>query len=102
MFNDFTVSFGHPLATGLISPRQVCRKCMKALTVLEKKVHVVTIYHSERGSYLGSRVTKFCWKCKIYEHYGFWTENSIKHLDISCLDSEFFISSEDTAFHNCL
>ena len=102
LFHEFSVSCGRPLATVLISSRQVCRKCMKALTVLEKKVHVVTIYHSERGSYLGSRVTKFCWKCKIYEHYGFWTENAIKHVDVNCLDNEFLLSSEDTAFHMSL
>lgn len=71
LFHDFSVSCGRPLATVLISSHQVCRKRMKALTVLEKKIHVVTIYHLERGSYLESHVTKFCWKCKIYDHYGF-------------------------------
>lgn len=64
-----------------------------------QKVHAVVIYHSERGTYLGSRVTKFCRNCKVYEHYGFWTEDGIKHVDTTCLENEFLLSSEDTAFH---
>lgn len=101
-FHDFTVSCGRPLATVLVTHRLACRKCGNPLTVLEKKVHAVVIYHSERGTYLGSRVTKFCRKCKVYEHYGFWTEDGIKHVDTTCLENEFLLSSEDTAFHMSL
>lgn len=101
-FHDFTVSCGQPLATVLITNRQTCRKCKKDLTVLENKVHVVVVYHSERGTYLGSRVTKHCKKCKIYEHYGFWTEQGKKHLDSTCLENTYLLSSEDTAFHTSL
>lgn len=67
-FHDFTVSCGHPLATVLVTHHLACRKCGNPLTVLEKKVHAVVIYHSERGTYLGSHVTKFCRNCKVYEH----------------------------------
>ena len=64
--HDFTLKCGHPMASVLLSEHQSCRKCVQAL-VLEKKRHVVAIYHSVRGSYLGSRMTKHCRKCKIYE-----------------------------------
>ena len=57
------------LASVLISARKSCRKCGKALKVEEKRVHVVVIYHSERGSYLGSRVIKNWRRCRVYEHY---------------------------------
>ena len=56
-FHDFTLECGHPIASLLVSQHQSCRKCGQAL-VLEKKRHVVVIYHSVRGSYLGSRMTK--------------------------------------------
>lgn len=48
---------------------------------------------------LGSRVIKNCKSCKVYEHYGFWTEHDIKHTDAGCLDNEFLLSSKDTTFH---
>ena len=98
-FHDFSISCGQPLASLLISTRTSCRKCGKALKVEQKRVHVVVIYHSERGTYLGSRVTKNCRNCKVYEHYGFWTDDGVKHIDAGCLDKEFILSSEDTAFH---
>ena len=96
-FHDFTVECGHPMASVLVSDHQFCRKCGRAL-VLEKKRHVVVIYHSERGSYLGCRMTKHCRKCKIYEHYGFWTCDGSKYFDNQCLGKKYLLSTEDTAF----
>ena len=96
-FHDFTVECGHPISSVLVSVHQFCRKCGQAL-VLEKKRHVVEIYYSERGSYLGCRMTKHCRKCKIYEHYGFWTCDGMKHFDEQCLKNKYLLSTEDTAF----
>ena len=96
-FHDFTVECGHPMSSVLVSDHQFCRKCGQAL-VLEKKRHVVVIYHSERGSYLGCRMTKHCRKCKIYEHYGFWTCDGMKYFDKLCLQNKYLLSTEDTAF----
>ena len=45
------------MATVLISTQEKCRMCGKALAV-DPNFHVVVIYHEQRGSYLGSRVTK--------------------------------------------
>ena len=98
-FHDFSISCGLPLGSVLISDRKSCRKCGKALKVEEKRIHVVVIYHSELGTYLGSRIIKNCRACKIYEHYGFWTDDGVKHFDAKCLNNEFLLSSEDTAFH---
>lgn len=96
-FHDFTVNCGQPIASVLVSERQGCRKCGQTL-VLEKKRHVVLIYHSELGSYLGCRMTKHCRKCKIYEHYGFWTCDGNKYFDQHCLKNKYLLSTEDTAF----
>ena len=54
------------------------------------------------GSYLGSRVTKCCRTCKIYEHYGYWTSDGKRQLNDDCLANEFLLSSENTAFQNAL
>lgn len=97
MFHGFTVDCGNPMGSILCSKREHCRICNKALSV-ESKSHVIVIYHEQRGSYLGSRVTKFCHTCKVYEHYGYWTVNGERQFDDSCLDNQFLLSSEDTAF----
>ena len=96
-FHDFTVECGHPMSSVLVSEYQLCRKCGQSL-VLDKKRHVVVIYHSERGTYLGCRMTKHCRKCKIYEHYGFWTCDGIKYFDKQSLQNKYLLSTEDTAF----
>lgn len=101
MFHDFTVNCGQPLSTVLVSQRQSCRKCSATLT-LDKNRHVVVIYHLERGTYLGSRLTKCCKKCKLYEHYGFWTHGGKKYFDGSCLKNKYLLSTEDTAFEMSL
>ena len=57
------------------------------------------IYHLERGTYVGTRLTKHCRGCKIHEHYGYWTEDGKKYLDEGCLENDYLVSTEDTAFH---
>ena len=96
-FHDFVVECAHPMASVLVSDYQFCRKCGRAL-VLEKKRHVVVIYHSECGSHM----TKHCRKCKIYKHYGFWTWDRSKYFDNQCLEKKYLLSTEDTAFHMSL
>ena len=72
-FHDFTLSCGSPMGTILMSNRSTCRNCKRCLSI-ESKQHVVVFYHINLGSYVGCRVTKVCRKCKICEHYGYWTE----------------------------
>ena len=71
-FHTYTVNSGKPMGTVLVLAQESCRKCLKPL-VLDPNIHVVVIYHEHRGTYLGSRVTKCCCGCKIYEHYGYWS-----------------------------
>ena len=71
-FNEFSVNCCKPMGTVLMSQQEVCPFCGKVLAV-EPTTHVVVIYHEQRGSYLGSRITKCCRACKVYEHYGYWT-----------------------------
>ena len=68
--HDFTIECGKPLATISCSERDNCQKCGKRLSI-EKHGHPVVVYHSERGSHFGSRLTKLCRVCKIYGHYGY-------------------------------
>ena len=62
-FHNFSVNSGKPMATVLVSTREVL--------AVDANTHVVVIYHEQRGTYLGSRVTKCCRICKVYEHYGY-------------------------------
>lgn len=96
-FHDFTLTTGNPMGSVLASKRNTCRICNEALSV-DMRSHVVVIYHAQRGTYLGSRLTKFCRGCKLHEHYGYWTLNGQRHFDENCLENEFLLSSEDTAF----
>ncbi len=81
----------------------VLRK-MTRLLLLQKKLFVdgkpcvVVIYHIFHGTYLGSRITRCCRKCKIYEHYGFWIENGERYFEDDFEDMEFLILSEETVF----
>ena len=77
-FHDFTLSCGQPMGTVLVSERIKCRKCDKPL-VLEKTSHPVVIYHTYRGTYMGSRLTKHCRTCQIHEHYGQWSIQGQKY-----------------------
>ena len=84
------------MASVLASKREFCRICLKPL-IMDSKRHVVVIYHEQRGTYLGSRVTKFCNNCKVHEHYGYWTVNGERQFEENCLEYEFLLSSEETA-----
>ena len=97
-FHNFTVDCGQLLGSVLVSKKEMCRKCNKPLK-LDNKPHSILIYHSERGTYLGSQLNKFCYRCKIYEHYGFWTNGGKKYPSDECLQKDYLLSSEDTAFH---
>lgn len=96
-FHDLTLECAEPSATILCSDRDSCGKCMKRL-VVEKETHAVVIYHAERGTYLGSRLSKLCRVCKIYERFGYYTVGGQKHFDSNCLQLPFLLSTEDTAF----
>lgn len=96
-FHDFTLKCGQPMGTLLVTDKENCRKCGKAL-VLDKKSHPVIIYHTQRGTYIGSRLVKQCRKCQIHEHYGHWTIEGQKHFDAATLQLPFLLSTEDTAF----
>ena len=95
--HDFTVDCSKPMASIFCLERDSCRKCGWSLSI-EKEGHPVVAYHSERGTYLGSRLTKLCRVCRIYEHYGYYTIEGKKHYDLSCLQLAFLLSTEDTAF----
>lgn len=98
LFHNFTLSCDTPIGTILMSGRSTCRRCNGKLLVDTNK-HVVVFYHIYFGSYLGSRVTKSCRKCKLYEHYGGWTDVGKHFFDDDCLNQEFLLRSEETAFH---
>ena len=89
-FHDFSVNSGLPIASILATNREVCRRCNKTLTI-EGKPCVVVFYHIFFGTYLGSRITKSCQKCKIYEHYGYWIENGKRQLYEHCLELDFLL-----------
>jgi hypothetical protein len=96
-FHDFTLMCGQPMASVLVSKQENCRKCCKTL-VVDGKLHPIVIYSSHRGTYLGCRLIKLCRKCKISEHYGYWTVDGEKHYEEQTLQQEFLQSSEDSAF----
>jgi hypothetical protein len=99
-FNEYVLKSGQPIATILISSREKCRICTTKLTV-EDKSHPVVIYDYTKGTFLGCRVVKFCRRCKINEHHGFWTMNGARQFDIDeSLRNEYFLSTEDTAFES--
>ena len=99
--HDISLELGQPLGTVLVSSQETCRICCNTL-VLEKKVHPAVIYGSYRGTYLGSRVTKVCRRCKLYEHYGYWSHGRKKHFTNESLQLDFLLSTEDTAFEFAL
>ena len=96
-FDDFTLKCGKPIATVLSSSRDLCPKCGRKL-VFENKAIPVIIYSNHQGTHLGSRLTKLCRKCKIYEHHGHWPVDGKRHFNRDSVLSEFLFSSEDTAF----
>ena len=96
-FHDFTLKCGKPIATVLSSSRDLWPKCGRKL-VFENKAIPVIIYSNHQGTYLGSRLTKLCRKCKIYEHHGHWPVDGKLHFNRDSVLLEFLLSSEDTAF----
>ena len=96
-FHNFSLNSGKPLATILVTTQERYRMCGKALAV-DPNTHIVVIYHEQRGSYLGSRVTKCCRTCKVYEHYCYWTQKGKRHFNDDCVSDEFLLSTEDIAF----
>lgn len=96
-FHDYTVLLGQPMATVIVSNEEKCRQCSKNLLV-DNKTHPIVIYSAHRGTYLGSRITKYCRNCKLYEHYGYYTSGSNKHYSEDALQLDYLLSTEDTAF----
>ena len=97
-FHDFSLKQGLPLGRLLLSARETCRFCNKKLSILSEH-HVVVIYHMTQGTMLGSRFVKRCHKCKVNEHYGYYTVHSGKRrlFDSNWSMLDLFLSTEDTA-----
>ncbi len=95
-FDNFSVAQGFPCGAVFVTERECCRFCGKHLTVCEDRKDVV-VYHLTRGTYLGSRFTKKCLKCKVQEHYGFYAKGGKRVFDSDCLEKAFLLSTEETA-----
>ncbi len=95
-FCDFSMETGIPAPAVLMSRRTECRKCKKGLHI-DQNWKPIVVYHLTRGTYLGCRISKKCSNCKIYEHYGFFTENGNRTFDSDCLSNEFLMSTDETA-----
>ena len=85
-----------PISSIFVSKLQRCRKCGGNL-VFDANWKALTVYYSTPGTYIGCRLTKRCGKCRLYEHYGFWTEGGLKMFDESFWNRVFLFSTEDTA-----
>lgn len=96
-FHDFTVMCREPMATVLLTTKDVCKNCNKQLS-LDPKPHPVIIYSLHRGTYMGSRLSKICRKCKLHQYYGYCTQDGKKLYDQDSLALDFLLSTEDTAF----
>lgn len=94
--HEYGMKSNIPTGCVLLSHRQKCRSCGKAVTE-EKKQHTVMIYDLRYGPLVGSRITKCCRKCKIFEHHGYWTHEGLKHYDIESIDGHYLLTSEETA-----
>ena len=79
-FHDFTLWWGTPLGTISGAKRDKCRNCGKKLAI-DGKVFPVVIYSCQRESCLGSRLTKHCHYCKLYEHYRYYSMNGTRQYD---------------------
>lgn len=95
-FNYFCCAKGVNFSAVFISKRQDCRLCGRKLTTLPNGKEIV-VYHQTRGTYLGTRFTKQCRKCKVQEHYGFFNHAGKRVFNEDCLANEFILSTEDTA-----
>ena len=70
-FNEYCITKGLSHSTVFVSQRDLCRYCSRKLTTCPTGKEVV-VYHMTRGTYLVSRFTKNCQKCRVQEHYGFY------------------------------
>ena len=62
-----------------------------------RESNVAVVYHNEFGTYLGSRMSKRCKSCKVFEQYGYYSLEGMRHMDDNVLKNEFLLSTEDTA-----
>ena len=92
-FHDFSMNCGQPMGTVLISKHATSVDFAKKGLSVDTNIHVVVIYHEGRRPYLGSRVTKCCRGCKVYEHYGYWTKDEKRQFDDDCLEKGFLLLS---------
>ena len=76
--------------------REKCRFCQKSL-ILDGKSNVVVVHHSEFGTYLGCRISKRCKSCKVFELYGYYSLEGMRHMDDNVLKNEFLLSTECNA-----
>ena len=86
-FHDFTLKCASQLQLSLV-PQEIYIESVKESWCSRTKQFL----------FLGSRLTKLCRKCKIYEHHGYWSVDGKRHFNRGYVLSEFLLSSEDTAF----
>ena len=95
-FNEFCVTEGLSYSAVFVSERDTCRFCNGKLATNPVGKEVI-VYHMTRGTYVGSRFTKNCRKCKVQEHYGFYNYGGKRMFNRDCLSKEFLLSTEETA-----
>jgi hypothetical protein len=95
-FNEFCLAEGLSYSAVFVSERDTCRFCNGKLVTNPIGKDVI-VYHMTRGTYLGSRFTKNCRKCRIQEHYGFYNYDGKRMFNRDCLSKEFLLSTEETA-----
>lgn len=96
VFYEFCVAENLAYGAVFVSNRETCRICNGNPTIVGGSKDVI-VYHMTRGTYLGSRFTKQCRKCKLQEHYGFSNHRGKRIFDQDCLEKEFLLSTEETA-----
>lgn len=95
--NYYGLQGNSPIGKVLVTDRLVCRQCKSDL-VVDKKHHTVVVYDLQMGVFKASRAKKLCRKCKISEHYGYWTCQGKKHYNEDALTLDYLLTSEETAF----
>ena len=70
-FDSFCRNQGCTCSAIFLSDCDSCRMCGRKLLVCDDGKDVI-VCHMTRGTYIGSRFTKKCSKCKIQEHFGFF------------------------------
>ena len=84
-----------------ITVREKCRFCQKSL-ILDGKSNVVVVYDCEFGTYLGGRMSKRCKSCKVFEHYGYYPFEGMRHVDDNILKKEYLLSTKENAIQMSL